>query len=659
MGISLKLAVKRMTGQPAKYIFQCMLLFIFLLITYLSVLMYGGAKKGMDTAYAGYGNEVRLLPAFSAAPGNGQNIAKASFVSNALGSRLIDSKDISGYNFNLTLPVRTDLKNVPYQINQMVAKSKSKGSDEVFTVFYLIGNSIPQLQEEFRSGKLKLEKGSFYKKAYGRNTAVISAELARENRLELGSTLTVYSFDLSQEQKLTIVGTYEKTGEKDENSSLRNIYVPLEAAQKFYSRQNKDIPEDMLTYASYYLKSPKSLDGLKMEARKKGMDMDKFRFIENSTDYNLRVEKLINLKTVSMYGILVGTVFSVGFMFFYGMTGCKQRKKEILSMVDMGFSSRHILIQLCTEVLIVFAGAAGMAVIAGRMAAGGVSDIFLNNFMTVIQQMSSVYIAEAGDPLAAVKPELLVSTGPTEMQEIISRIHPSVGGTEAVIVIVMVVIIIFAGVYPMVRRFGSYFKEYTGTGLAENVKAAFTGGKAYAVIGRMSEEKKTLLRQTAPGIRLDGYRPQPVDTDSLNSRAVLLFKDTLFLPYLTAGEYVAVSMELSRSAKGENTPKRAVEFLSEAGFDLSKRKYKMSRLSPELQQKAILAGLRARKAPFVVFEEGAWGEDGTEEMFIGKLFEAAHHRNSCIVIAANSPETALRADGVWGIKDGILLPIRI
>jgi putative ABC transport system ATP-binding protein len=150
-----------------------------------------------------------------------------------------------------------------------------------------------------------------------------------------------------------------------------------------------------------------------------------------------------------------------------------------------------------------------------------------------------------------------------------------------------------------------------------------------------------------------------VDRDVWRKRNVgLILQESKLIPYLTALENAAMHMELIGMPQSEYK-KTAVGLLEKAGFDIVKCGQKAKRLNPYEQQRVIAARALGLKPPLLLIEEAEWSTDLKLESTLGEmLLDTAHADGACVVIATNSRSLASRADEVWGLKDGVLLPLK-
>lgn len=211
-----------------------------------------------------------------------------------------------------------------------------------------------------------------------------------------------------------------------------------------------------------------------------------------------------------------------------------------------------------------------------------------------------------------------------------------------------------------------YSKNGRSRKVIRDACGAFRKGTVYAIIGRSREEKAILLSLMAglepPGrgsILFDDRDISAFDRDDWRKRKVgLALQAYKPVPYLTALENAALQTEILGWPAAARK-KTAMELLEKLGFDLLKCSCKASRLSPSEQQKVILARAAGARPPLLLIEEGGWsGEPGLEAGLMKALMDAARADGACVIIASDSRSLAGMADEVWGMKDGVLLPLK-
>ena len=192
----------------------------------------------------------------------------------------------------------------------------------------------------------------------------------------------------------------------------------------------------------------------------------------------------------------------------------------------------------------------------------------------------------------------------------------------------------------------------------------FEAGRFYALTGRSGSGKSTLLAlmagldlPTGGEIRFEGASLSRINRDAYRRRKVgLVFQAFHLLPQLTAAENVTLAGEISGWPRRGRT-ERAMGLLGRVGIDVVTARRRSLLLSGGEQQRVAIARALAPEPRLVLADEPTGNLDQeTGEGIIGLLGELAHREGCCVIVASHSRMVAGRADEVWNIKDGHLLP---
>lgn len=200
----------------------------------------------------------------------------------------------------------------------------------------------------------------------------------------------------------------------------------------------------------------------------------------------------------------------------------------------------------------------------------------------------------------------------------------------------------------------------------KDATAAFEKGKVYAITGSSGSGKSTLLSLMA-GLDLPNkgeivFKDKSLRTMNRNKyrrRDVgIIFQAFNLIPHYTALENVMLSLELCGSPYKHNY-QRSLELLNKLGIDRSKACRKVLKLSGGEQQRVAISRALAPNPELILADEPTGNLDSkTGDKIMEKFIDIAHNENRCIIIVTHSSAVAKQADEVWGMKDGVLLPVR-
>lgn len=202
--------------------------------------------------------------------------------------------------------------------------------------------------------------------------------------------------------------------------------------------------------------------------------------------------------------------------------------------------------------------------------------------------------------------------------------------------------------------------------LIKNACGIFFSGRVYAVMGQAPDEKAVLLallsgleKPEKGRILFKGADIGGMGRDLFRRKhAGLLLQAYPCLPRLSVLQNAMLSMEGCGGSRKE-LKSRIAGLLEQAGLDPAKNSRRASGLSFMEQQAVSLVRTLGPEPPLLLIEEKDWDSDpGLERGMTGLLHQAAYGRGACVVIATNSRNLLDRADEVWGMKQGILLPLK-
>lgn len=191
-----------------------------------------------------------------------------------------------------------------------------------------------------------------------------------------------------------------------------------------------------------------------------------------------------------------------------------------------------------------------------------------------------------------------------------------------------------------------------------NVSYDFEKGKVYAIRGRSGTGKTTLLslitgleKCTEGKIIYDGKDLKDINLDKYRNHEIgIVFQSYNLLPYMTAGENIMLSMNVS-GKKYENKKETILKLMKSVGL---KEKYydkRVLRLSGGEQQRVAIARSLSYNPQIIIADEPTGNLDKETEDDILKIFKSlAHKENKCVIIVTHSKNVSDNSDVVYDLK---------
>ena len=192
----------------------------------------------------------------------------------------------------------------------------------------------------------------------------------------------------------------------------------------------------------------------------------------------------------------------------------------------------------------------------------------------------------------------------------------------------------------------------------KNISYSFEKGKMYAIKGKSGSGKTTLLslicgleKKYLGKITYDNKNLAKTNLDKYrNSDIGIVFQSYNLLPYLTAAEYVILSMDINHYKV--NKKEKANELLESVGLTKEHGKRKILRLSGGEQQRVAIARSLSYNPKIIIADEPTGNLDKETENEILKIFEQlAHKDNKCVIIVTHSENVSKKCDEIYELKN--------
>ena len=233
---------------------------------------------------------------------------------------------------------------------------------------------------DFRSGSFQLVQGKHLSDK-ARGQILIHQELAKKNKLKVGDSLTLSSFQMGEtpakEQTFKIVGIF--SGKKQEkftgmtsDLSENQVYLPYEDATKLLGLSQQEV-----TQVTFGVKDPEKIDALLKQVKSLDLDWQSLRVVEDRKAFDQMKESSQTLEGLVRIMMIVLLVTGAGALSLLLSLWTRERIHEIGVLLSIGKSKGRIFGQFLLEVVLVSLLAVIPAFLIGRM----VSHRFLEQFV--------------------------------------------------------------------------------------------------------------------------------------------------------------------------------------------------------------------------------------------------------------------------------------
>ena len=233
---------------------------------------------------------------------------------------------------------------------------------------------------DFRSGSFQLVQGKHLSDK-ARGQILIHQELAKKNKLKVGDSLTLSSFQMGEtpakEQIFKIVGIF--SGKKQEkftgmtsDLSENQVYLSYEDATKLLGLSQQEV-----TQVTFGVKDPEKIDALLKQVKSLNLDWQSLRVVEDRKAFDQMKESSQTLEGLVRIMMIFLLVTGAGALSLLLSLWTRERIHEIGVLLSIGKSKGRIFRQFLLEVVLVSLLAVIPAFLIGRM----VSHRFLEQFV--------------------------------------------------------------------------------------------------------------------------------------------------------------------------------------------------------------------------------------------------------------------------------------
>lgn len=343
------------------------------------------SAKTMNSIKDTLGNEVTLTVNF-------QNMMKQRdeqdneqiTLTTDIADKLKDLKYVENYNYTVSANVNSDLSAVSTDTQQSQQLDDRKQMPNT-SDFSIQANTTMEYLSEFNNDNYSLLSGRVLKADdAGSTNCVIETNLANENDLDVGDTLTISSLeDESMTVELIVVGIFEISNTDSDvrmmnMNPVNTIYTDLSVGQLI----NND--ENVLSSAVYYLDDSENVEAFMTLAEDQtDLDWEVYSLNDNNQMFEKNASSINNMDSFTKIFLIVVIGAGCAILCLILALTIRNRYYEIGIFLSLGQSKIRIIGQQLIEIGIIAALAFTISLGTGKMTSNIISGMLTPSQDTV------------------------------------------------------------------------------------------------------------------------------------------------------------------------------------------------------------------------------------------------------------------------------------
>lgn len=235
---------------------------------------------------------------------------------------------------------------------------------------------------DVESGNMKLADGEIFDEST-EDGVMISVDLAEENSLEVGDTMTfALTDDDETEVVLTIVGTFDNT---TDNYDPNTVYTNVETAAEFSGEADMGVQS-----VKYYLVNAENKDAFVAEALAKYPELESDGLVLDidTSAYDQMVGPIESVGSFATTILIVVIIASVVIITLIVTINVKDRRYEMGVLMSLGATKKNILGQVLVELVLVATVGFALSVPTGSLVAGVMGDGLLSSQLAMNEEQT-------------------------------------------------------------------------------------------------------------------------------------------------------------------------------------------------------------------------------------------------------------------------------
>ena len=289
----------------------------------------------------------------------------------------------------VTMEEKEELGDAPNQGGRFDKNSLETESGD----FSVIGYSSFDAMTDFVDGTYKITSGEMFDPNDNSNNCVISEDLADQNEISVGSTITLVNPSNEDETyDFTVVGIYSDNSENAEFTMFSNaanqILVSYNSLNNIVEKAN--LSEAMIrvqTDARFKLVSADVVDDFTKELSEKGMSKY-YTVSTNLSTLENNLKPIENLSTFATTFLIIVLLIGGVILVVINMINIRERKYEIGVLRSIGMKKHMVLLQFVIETFIVTLSAIVVGTLIGATLTVPVANKMLESEITSMQEIN-------------------------------------------------------------------------------------------------------------------------------------------------------------------------------------------------------------------------------------------------------------------------------
>ena len=250
--------------------------------------------------------------------------------------------------------------------------------------FFTYGTINSEYSELFLSGKLEIVEGSHITDDID-NGIIISRELAEENGLEIGDTITgvCYPENNTPEVDMQLVGIFDVVADKDDQVNMYDASSYFDYSDYTFCSMGAMVQlvegwgTDEIEEANFYVSDAAQLDSVIAEVQKiSSINWNNFNITANDEVYQNISSALSDTGTLITTLIVVITAVSMVLIILILSMSIRSRKRETGILLAVGIAKPAVILQYVLETLLIAVVAFPLAYLSSKQVAGTLGTLF-------------------------------------------------------------------------------------------------------------------------------------------------------------------------------------------------------------------------------------------------------------------------------------------